>query len=80
MTTLNAEQLEKVLRRVSNQQPSPDEYLKEVQSAVNFYSFNVDASNFIEQVVHRAESGVDVAPVRADEDADEVALAATDRG
>ena len=53
MTNLNAEQLEKVQRRVLNQQPRPDEYLKEVKNALDFYNFDTDASDFIEQVVHR---------------------------
>jgi len=53
VTNLNLEQLEKVQRRISNQQPSPDGYLKEVKNALDFYNLNTDASDFIEQVVHR---------------------------
>jgi hypothetical protein len=48
---LNTEQLEKVLRRVSNQQPSPEKFLKEAQSALSFYDFDLETADFTEQVV-----------------------------
>ena len=50
---LNTEQLEKVLRRVSNQQPSPDKFLKEAHSALGFYELALETADFTEQVIIR---------------------------
>jgi len=48
---MNTEQLEKVLRRVSNQQPSPNKFLKEAQSALDFFEFNLSTADFTEQLI-----------------------------
>lgn len=48
---MNTEQLEKVLRRVSNQQPSPDKFLKEAQSALDFFEFDLSTADFTEQLI-----------------------------
>lgn len=59
MTNLNLEQLEKVLRRVLNQQPSPSEFLAEAQSALNFYELENVPTDLVELVVNRVANTKD---------------------
>ena len=59
VTNLNLEQLEKVLRRVLNQQPSPSEFLAEAQSALNFYELENVPTDLVELVVNRVANTKD---------------------
>lgn len=51
MSALSAEEIERVLRRVLNQQPNPEMFLKEVSNALSFFEFDSQPSELVASTI-----------------------------